>query len=127
MYVLFINLTSVNYDQNCPISELNTEKYFIDIGLLNNMLFWLSNSSDEHLIVKIYKCLNNVLTFKYPHLPTVVINHFLPTFDLFLESATSYKAEFIEEYLILLKNLIKYQKLTETDITSILEERNVIK
>ncbi|CAK84208.1 unnamed protein product (macronuclear) [Paramecium tetraurelia] len=126
MYSLFINFTSVNYDQDSPASELTTEKHLIEIGLLNNMMVWLSNLSDENLIIKIYKCLNNVLTFQYPQLANVVIYHFLPFLNLFLEGQMIQKAELADEFLILVKNLIKFQKLTEINLNQIFIEQNVM-
>ncbi|CAD8169726.1 unnamed protein product [Paramecium octaurelia] len=126
MYNVFINFTSVNYDQDSPASELNAEKHLIEIGLLNNMLFWLSNQSDEYLIMKIYKCLNNILTFQYPQLANVVIYHFLPILIQFLEGQMNQKAELVDEYLILVKNMIKFQNLTEINLNQLLEEQNVM-
>ncbi|CAD8113764.1 unnamed protein product [Paramecium primaurelia] len=127
MYDLFIKFTSVNYNQDTPASELNTEKHLIDINVLNNMLFWLSKSQDEDLIIKIYQCLNNILTFEYPHLASVVIYHFLPICQQYLEVQSYCKAEFADEYLILIKNLIKFQKLNEINLNQIMKEYNVMK
>ncbi|CAD8161582.1 unnamed protein product [Paramecium octaurelia] len=127
MYGLFINLTSMNYDEDSPISDFSAEKHLMDIGLLNNMLFWLQSTPDEQLIIKIYKCLNNILTFQYQHLASVVIYHFLPFLDLYFEGSNHFSEEIVAEYLILLKNLIKFQKLNEANLTQVLEEQNVMK
>ncbi|CAD8114258.1 unnamed protein product [Paramecium primaurelia] len=127
MYSTFINLTSKQYDEDSPISNLNVEKQLLENGILNNMLSWLQNSPDEQLIIKIYKCLNNILIYQYQHLASVVISHFLPFLDLYFEGITYYQEEIVNEYLILLKNLIIFQKLNDKNIIQILEEYNIFK
>ncbi|CAD8127683.1 unnamed protein product [Paramecium sonneborni] len=127
MYGLFINLTSVNYNSDSDLLDFSTEKHLIDIGLLNNMLFWLQKSPEDLLIIKIYKCLNNILTYQLPHLVYAVINHFLPMLDLYFENSNTFQIEFVEEYLILIKHLIKFQKLSKQNLTKIFEEQNVMK